>query len=176
MPLRIFEQRYMTMAKGCLKDGAAFGVCLIRDGNEVGDPAVPAEVGTLARIAEWDMAQLGLLEIVARGEQHFRILSRRVQADGLVRASVEVLPNETDSAIPAACAPCVKLLEQVMEQHAAFFERPHRLDSSAWVSARLAEILPLPLPIKQQLLETDDARTRLEHLNGFLAKETAKGD
>ena len=41
LPLRIFEQRYMDMAKACLKDGSPFGVCLIREGEEVGAPAVP---------------------------------------------------------------------------------------------------------------------------------------
>jgi Lon protease-like protein len=29
LPLRIFENRYMEMAKACLKDGSPFGVCLI---------------------------------------------------------------------------------------------------------------------------------------------------
>src|SRR5205085_12678722 len=36
LPLRIFEQRYMEMAKGCLREGTPFGVCLIREGSEVG--------------------------------------------------------------------------------------------------------------------------------------------
>ena len=89
LPLRIFEQRYMEMAKTCLKDGSPFGVCLIREGHEVGTPAVPAAVGTLARLTEWDMPQLGLLQVVARGEQRFRILERRTQADGLARAANE---------------------------------------------------------------------------------------
>src|SRR5439155_12683725 len=54
VPLRIFEQRYMDMAKACLRDGSPFGVCLIREGREVGAPAIPADVGTLARIGAWD--------------------------------------------------------------------------------------------------------------------------
>src|SRR5262245_4738255 len=68
LPLRIFEQRYMDMAKACLKDSSPFGVCMIREGLEVGDPAVPADVGTLARITNWDMPQLGMLHVVALGE------------------------------------------------------------------------------------------------------------
>ena len=48
LPLRIFEQRYMDMAKACLKDGSPFGVCLILEGGEVGTPATPAAVGTTA--------------------------------------------------------------------------------------------------------------------------------
>ena len=46
LPLKIFEQRYLEMTKACLRDGTSFGVCLINDGQEVGAPAMPAEVGT----------------------------------------------------------------------------------------------------------------------------------
>ncbi|HTS84077.1 MAG TPA: LON peptidase substrate-binding domain-containing protein, partial [Usitatibacter sp.] len=45
LPLRIFEARYMDMAKACLKESSPFGVCLIREGREVGAPAVPEDVG-----------------------------------------------------------------------------------------------------------------------------------
>ncbi len=169
LPLRIFEQRYMDMAKACLRDGSPFGVCLIREGREVGAPATPVEVGCLARIGHWDMPQLGVLQITALGAQRFRIVERKVEASGLGRASIELLPGDTDAAIPESCAGCVRLLERVIEQQGALFEPPHRLDSASWVSARLAELLPLPLPAKQELLELSDARARLERLNALLA-------
>ena len=168
LPLRIFEQRYMDMAKACLRDGARFGVCLIREGREVGAPAVPAETGTLARISAWDMQQLGLLQVTALGEQRFRIRERRVQADGLAMASIELILQDQDASIPETCVGCVKLLGRVIEQQAGLFEPPHRLDSASWVSARLTEILPLPLPAKQELLELTDARERIERLNALL--------
>lgn len=170
LPLRIFEQRYMDMAKACLRDGAPFGVCSIREGQEVGQPAIPAEIGCLARIAEWDMPQLGLLHVTARGERRFRILERRVQPDGLARGRIEVLPEDADAVPPESLSRCVKLLERVIEQHPELVEHPHRLDSCSWVSARLAELLPLPLAAKQALLELDDARARLERLHAVLAK------
>jgi Lon protease-like protein len=169
LPLRIFEQRYMEMAKACLRDGSPFGVCLIREGREVGAPATPVEVGCLARIASWDMPQLGLLQITALGERRFRIAERSVEANGLARASVELLEADSDAPIPADCAGCVRLLERVIEQQAGLFEPPHRLDSASWVGSRLAEILPLPLAAKQELLELADARARLEQLNSLLA-------
>ncbi len=168
LPLRIFEQRYMDMAKACLRDGTSFGVCLIRDGKEVGAPATPVEVGCLARIGAWDMPQLGLLHITAHGEQRFRILERRVQRDGLARGSIQLLPSDVDAPVPEDCLGCVKLLERVIEQQPGLFEPPHRLDSASWVSSRLAEILPLPLPAKQELLELGDARARIERLNALL--------
>ena len=168
LPLRIFEQRYMDMAKACLREGAAFGVCLIREGREVGTPAIPAQIGTLARIAAWDMPQLGMLHVTALGEQRFRIIERRVQTNGLALASFETLEGDADAAVPDSCAGCVKLLERVIEQQGGLFEPPHRLESASWVSSRLAEILPLPLPAKQELLELTDALARIERLNALL--------
>jgi hypothetical protein len=76
------------MAKACLRDGSPFGVCLIRDGAEVGAPAVPSEVGTLARIATWDMPQLGLLQVTAR---RAALHPQPPRAAGPARASVELL-------------------------------------------------------------------------------------
>ena len=175
LPLRIFEQRYMEMAKTCLRDNAPFGVCLIHQGKEVGEPAVPVGVGCLARIAEWDMPQLGVLQVTARGESRFRILDQRVQADGLVRASIQLLPEGDDAPLPDAAARYAKLLERVIEQHPALLERPHRLDSSAWVSARLAELLPLPLEAKQALLETENGRARLEKLDALVSTQSIPG-
>jgi len=158
----------MDMAKRCLRDESPFGVCAIREGNEVGEPAVPADVGCTARIAQWDMPQLGLLEVVAHGESRFRVLERRVEKNGLQVARVELLPAEKDAAVPENCSHCVRLLERVIEQHGGLLPSPHKLDSAAWVSARLAELLPLPLAAKQELLELDDAAARLERVNSLL--------
>jgi hypothetical protein len=78
LPFRIFEQRYLEMAKGCLRDGTPFGVCLIRDGAEVGTPATHEDLGCLARITQWDMQQLGLLQLVALDDvlQRLEIVQR----------------------------------------------------------------------------------------------------
>jgi Lon protease-like protein len=141
LPLRIFEARYMDMAKTCLKDGSPFGVCLIREGAEVGAPATPVEVGTLARIDKWDMPQLGLLDIVALGGERFRILERRVEKNGLSRARVELLAPETDAEARGSLAYC----------------------------ARLVERAPLPLGLQQELLELDTAPARLERIKALLA-------
>ena len=170
LPLRVFEQRYMRMAKACLKDGSPFGVCLIRQGTEVGNPAVPAGVGTLARIADWDMPQLGLLQVIARGEERFRVIERRVEHDGLARAKVEVIADDEDFPVPPASARCARLLERLLNETPGALAGPHRLDSSWWVGLRLAELLPLPMESKQELLEMADARARLERLNSLLSR------
>ncbi len=168
LALRIFEMRYMDMAKACLRDNSPFGVCAIREGTEVGAPATPHDIGTLARIGDWEMPQLGLLQVIAHGERRFRILERRVEPNGLQRARVELLPPERDAPVPASCVLCSRLLERVIEQQPDALPGPHRLDSCAWVAARLVELLPLPLHAKQELLALSDVVTRLERLTALL--------
>jgi Lon protease-like protein len=170
LPLRIFEQRYLEMAKACLRDGTPFGVCLIREGREVGEPALPEDVGCTARIVEWDMPQLGLLQVVAHGERRFRIRSRQVQPDGLARAQVEMLAEAGDAPIDAGADLCARVLRRIVEAApAGLVEAPPRYDSAAWVSARLAELLPLSLASRQRLLEMDEPRDRLEILRRLIS-------
>jgi len=170
LPLRLFEQRYLEMAKGCLREDRPFGVCCIREGREVGTPATPEDVGCLARISHWDMAQLGVLNIVAQGTQRFRILERGVERNGLARASIELLPEARDAEVAEAQQGCVRFLRAIIEQtESALVSQPQRYDSCVWVSARLAERLPLPLAFKQALLEMDDGVERLARLDAALA-------
>ena len=172
LPLQVFEQRYLAMAKTCLRDEGAFGVCLIRHGAEVGAPATPEALGCEARIIHWDMAQLGVLKIVAQGVRRFRVQATRVQDDGLVLGTVEFLAEETDVPVPAELLACRQLLQRVLEEHGErLFAKPFNLDSSAWVSARLAEVLPLPGHVKQSLLEMDGVR-RLEAVARLIAPQS----
>jgi Lon protease-like protein len=173
LPLRLFEQRYLEMAKTCLREDAPFGVCLIREGAEVGAPAEPVEVGCLALIGAWDMAQLGVLQIVALGGRRFRILERRVQKDGLARARVALLDEEVDTPL-AADDLCARILRRAIESGGeSMIEPPARYESAAWVSARLAELLPLSLESKQRLLEMDVALDRIEILRRLVRPAAA---
>jgi len=175
LPLRLFEQRYLDMAKACLREDRAFGVCRIREGREVGSPATPDAVGCLAHVAHWDMAQLGVLNIVARGERRFRIVERRLERSGLARARIALLAEERDAALPEDFQGCAQFLRAIVEQtDSAGIEPPARYDSCLWVSARLAERLPLPLELKQALLEIDDGAERLARLAAALAELGAR--
>jgi Lon protease-like protein len=172
LPLRLFEQRYLSMAKACLRDDSPFGVCLIHEGSEVGVPALPEPVGCIARIVQWDMQQMGVLQIVAQGTRRFRIVERRLQQDGLARATVELLPEEADANVPVGLASCRQLLERIVAEHGErIFASPLRFESSAWLGARLAEVLPLPALVKQKLLELDGV-PRLEALGRLIAPQS----
>jgi hypothetical protein len=169
LPLRVFETRYMDMTRDCMKQDKPFGVCLIREGSEVGEPAVPEGIGCLAMILEWDMPQLGLLNLKTRGTQRFRIRERESDKQGLITAEVELIRPDKSLAVPKEYAGCARLLEMiVLDQGKSIFAEPHALDDAAWVGYRLSELLPIPLLAKQKLLELTDSLARLSILQRFL--------
>ena len=168
IPLRIFEPRYMDMAKACLKNDMPFGVCLIREGGEVGEPAIPEAVGTTARIQEWDMQQLGILQVRATGEGRFRILDRQVTEAGLITGQVIPIPEDENTA-GTEFTQCRDFLRKVLARIGnAHFNGEVRFDDPSWVSFRITEILPISQIIKQKMLELTDARMRLEILHRVL--------
>jgi Lon protease-like protein len=176
LPLRVFEQRYVEMTKACLRDDAPFGVCLIRQGSEVARdgeaPATFADVGTLARIDAWDMPQLGILHVTARGGARFRIERSDREASGLVVADVVELPPEPAVRLTPAQAPLRSLLELVAGRVGTeHFPAGGDFDDASFVGYRLAEFLPLPLAIKQSMLEVNDAGVRLSVLQRFLQEQ-----
>lgn len=169
LPLKIFEARYMDMAKDCLKNSSPFGICLIVEGQEVGAPATPVAVGCIARITSWDMPQLGVLHVTVRGGPRFRLLEHSVQADGLLRGRVSLLPEAPGQAVPEAMAPLQTLLKAIAaDLGPERLPEPHFFDDSAWVSQRFAEVLPIPLAARQKLLELDDPSSRLAIIHQFL--------
>jgi Lon protease-like protein len=175
LPLRIFEQRYLEMTKACLRDNAPFGACLIREGREVGTPAVPCSVGCLAAIAEWEMPQLGLFHLLARGGQRFRILRTSTAPSGLIAADIEVLAD-----LPGRSPvdpDCRSVLESIIDKVGADrFPAPLDFENPDWVAYRLAEILPIHLAEKQALLEMSDAAQRFERLRHILGGRNAPSD
>lgn len=171
LPLRIFEARYMDMTRDCLKRKRPFGVCLIREGQEVGAPAAHTGTGCLANITECDMEQLGLLNIMTRGGQRFRVLHTEVNRQGLILGRVSLLADETVPALPDDYAACSGLLRTIVREHGeSVFEAPHRFDDATWVGYRLAELLPLPMETRQSLLEMDKPLERLALLKALLER------
>ena len=171
LPLKIFEQRYMDMATDCLRHDSTFGVCLIAEGTEVGGPATPHEIGVTARIAGWDMEQLGVLKVTTRGEQRFRILDRESNRQGLLIARVDMLPAEAAHAVPKAMQPLIPLLRAIADDLGEErMPQPHAFGDASWVGYRYCEVLPISLIARQKLLELDDSVMRLKIIFDFLSQ------
>ena len=71
--LHIFEKHYQTMIKKCVTNSTPFGVVLIKHGNEVGNTAIPHDIGTSARIDNIETLSDGRMNISTHGENRFAI-------------------------------------------------------------------------------------------------------
>lgn len=176
LPLKVFEQRYVDMTKACLRDGRPFGVCLITRGDEVarGDGALPeiATIGTLARIVNVDMPQLGIFHVSTIGGRRFRVQSHAADAQGAMVAQVTLQDDEPSHPLAESHAPLARILKVIASRlGSGNFPSEVHYDDATWVGHRLAELLPLPLSIKQSMLEMNDANVRLATLAQLLARQ-----
>jgi uncharacterized protein len=179
LPLRIFEVRYLDMINKCIQAGAPFGVVALTQGVEVQVPLGAeafADVGTLATVLHHESPQPGLKVVQCMGTQRFRITRRERLKHGLWIADVEHLEPDMAVALPRELASCSDTLRKVYTKlpAQALASTPTDGDSHwndcAWISNRWCEILPIPLPIKQRMLELDNPMIRLELVNDILEK------
>ncbi|MET0936527.1 MAG: LON peptidase substrate-binding domain-containing protein [Luteibacter sp.] len=172
LQLRIFEPRYIDLVRECARLGRAFGVCMILDGNEAGQPAVPAAVGTLATITDFHTREDGLLGIVAEGGLRFRVTRTRIRSDGQVRGDIALWRAEEVMPVPPEFGLLATILERLADQmQPPWKDDVHaRSDDASWVGFRLAELLPLDPNECQHMLELDDPLQRLAELRDILPR------
>lgn len=175
LPLRVFEARYLDMVTKCHQAGAPFGVVSLIQGGEARKPQQPelfSEVGTLATIERLNTRQSGLMEVHCLGAQRFRILNRQQLRNGLWVADVQHIGGEGRIQVPTELSPVAQALERVLDKlRPESVDRsmaPPLLDDCAWVANRWCELLPLPILLKQHLLELESPLVRLELVSDFL--------
>lgn len=164
--LRVFERRYLDMLRECSRQDASFGICLILDGDEVGQPARPAAYGVEARIEDFDVGADGVLVLSLRGQRRFHVLQTRIRDNGLIVAEVQWSTPDHDDELRPEHALLATVLGHIIEQAGNAYAPTHpvQLEQAAWVGWRLAELLPLDEPQRLQLLQHDDPHQRLEDL------------
>jgi uncharacterized protein len=180
LPLKIFEARYLDMARDCLREKSPFGVCMLKSGSEVAqpnEPSVPENVGCLAEISECDVETFGMLLIRAHGTRRFRLLSHRVEPSGLLVGMAEPLPDDAPlegNQHLAKFGACAEVLERIIatirerDPDSLPFAEPFRLDDPSWVSNRLSEVLPIALRARQKLMELPDAGARIDVVHHYM--------
>ena len=176
LPLQIFEPRYLDLVGRCMKTDSGFGVVLIREGfearrsNQQGPPSL-FDVGTYARIVDFNQLASGMLGIVCVGGEKFRIHRDWEAQDHLRLAEVEFLPEEPPSAVAGDFQPLVDTL-RVLAKHPMIQQLGLEVDydDARSVSWRLAELLPLEAETKQSLLQMQQPRERLVEIRRLVAK------
>ena len=181
LPLRIFEVRYLDMIRRCIENGAPFGVVSLNQGNEVAKPGASesfAQVGTLAVITEHEAPQPGLRVIRCLGQQRFRTSRIERLKHGLWVADVSYLPEDSVVQVPQELDSCRVLFESVLARmsddvKADLFRGQAgeaQLSDCSWLANRWCQLLPLPLEMKQRLLELDSPLIRLELVSDLIDK------
>ncbi|MCH8977294.1 MAG: LON peptidase substrate-binding domain-containing protein [Proteobacteria bacterium] len=173
LPLKIFEARYLDMVSECLRSGQQFGVCLISSGKEVGGSAKCYEIGTLAKIVDWDRRDDGLLEIVVEGRQRFRLLEQRERANHLAEGDVQLIDDDDCEELPVQYQLLSDLLRQIAEKFELSYQLDHeKFEDAVWVGYRLSEVLPLESEERQALLEINNPVNRLQHIQDAIEDVT----
>lgn len=170
LPLQIFEQRYLRLVKECLRNQTGFGIVPIRDGGEVGAPAMIYQVGVLAQISDWSQGSNGLLHIKVVGSRKFRVLSTAIADDQLMMAEVEYLPEEDSQDIPEQFSGLQQLLADLQEHpQVAALDLP-----SAQTASELGWLLTLLLPLSRSdqvdMLAQNDPIARLHTIAQLVDK------
>jgi Lon protease-like protein len=178
LPLQVFERRYKLMLRDCLDAGQSFGVVAIREGEETGAPAVPHDVGTLAKIVNMERLDDGRVKLLITGTTRFRVL-RTSDDRPYLRGSVRFLAERGDDpedtrevmqGVAAAFADYRTLLRQLADSEPESIEPPLEPELLSYL---VAALLNVPLSLKQELLALDRTDHRLQAELRILRKENA---
>jgi Lon protease-like protein len=165
LSLHVFEPRYKQLVAECLEADEPFGVSLIRDGLEAGDPNVlPHPVGTTAEILETRPLSEGRFVIQTAGRRRFRI-EHEISREPYLLCEVTLLDDELAAQVPP------ELDAQVRGQFAEYLQLLVRFAGTqsrielppdpAAGSYLIGHMLQVADVMKQHLLE---ARTTEERL------------
>lgn len=180
LPLRVSELRYLDMVRKCHKAGSPFGVVALTEGSEVRSAGLPPtsfhSVGTLAQITQLNDRQPDLLHVQCSGHSRMHVDRKQLMHQGLWVAEVSIIPVDQHMPVPDDLLPAsqalalvlhnLRLRQQAQEDRLYFptvkLPQPLQLNDCGWVANRWCELLPIPLTLKQQLLELDSPLLRLE--------------
>jgi Lon protease-like protein len=177
LPLHIFEERYKAMIGDCVERESPFGILLIKEGQEVGEPAEPFRVGTTARITQVQNLQEGRMNILTQGERRFEVVEIVQWVPhlvGLVKYLEEDSGDVSEALVSEVRSEYSNFLKHLAVMAGGWNRRvdvthdPIQLSSEA--TSRLASSIELPRDLRQQLLESPTARERLEKLLPLLKR------
>ena len=175
--LHIFEPRYKQMINECLEAGEGFGVALIAEGAEAGDPNVlPHDVGSIAEIVDVQPLPFGRYFISTVGRNRFRI-REVVSREPYLVAEVDELEDseqyadrEVDELLPAVLERFEEYLAMLVEFSGQESTVDLPDDDALSTSYLIGDMLQVAERVKQRLLELADTKARLRAEYDFLER------
>lgn len=175
LQLQVFEPRYLDMIGRCMRESLPFGVVLIRSGSDTWQPGSAGpdlfEIGTEARIMDFNQLGNGRLGITVCGQRKFRVREVTEQTDHLLIGKVSYLPEEPSMPIGQEHQDLVDLLTELLTHPGVQqLNLDIDLEDARSVGWRLSELLPIESEIKQSLLQLQLPRERLSELTRLVNK------
>jgi Lon protease-like protein len=156
LPLHIFEEKYKEMMRECLEQGLPFGILYSKD-NEIEPIGCRATIHQLLK-----NYPDGRMDIVAFGTERFRVLyfnSEKIYLRGVIE------PFNDDGKAPE---PGKEDLD-TLSIHRGSAEETFSFPSEAY-AFHIAQRLNLDNDLKQQLLNLQSERERVQHLIHYLSE------
>ncbi|MEE9279619.1 MAG: LON peptidase substrate-binding domain-containing protein [Myxococcota bacterium] len=187
LPLRMFEPRYRAMTSDALRGNRVIGMTLLRSGDSAPEagPAHVFELGCAGVITSQRPQSDGTHWILLEGKRRFRLLRQEPTERGYIRASVELLEEETFDELGettrAELSDARPELEEKLLEYARLGvrrrveqlrERMSELDPVALVNS-IAFGIDCSLVEKQSLLEAADPLERARLLLQLLDFQVA---
>jgi Lon protease-like protein len=173
--LHVFEPRYKQMITECVESGESFGVVLIREGKEAGDPSVePHQIGSIAEIVEVTPLPFGRYYVSTIGRQRFRI-TKIVSREPYLTVDAEMLeetnPNEAElldlkDQVRDAFLEYLELIVEFSGQQTSV-DLPGDPQTTSYL---VGDALQVADTLKQRLLEIDSTKQRLRMELSFLRR------
>jgi len=178
--LHIFEDRYKRMINTCLEKRQPFGVVLIRRGVEaLGPLAEPFPIGCSARIIQVQKLEGGRMNILANGEERFRIVSLDKASLPYLVGSVETIPLNVED--PAALLKEGSYLRRLVDRYLRMisetgstpFGKEDLPEDPVPLAYYAAAFVQIPAIQKQQLLSIHDGLELLSEVHKLYRREIA---
>ncbi len=175
--LQIFEDRYRAMISECIEREQPFGVVLIAEGEEVGSPAVPHDVGCIARIVAVEKMGDGRMNLLAVGEKRFRLMEYYEADLPYLVGRVENLDDIewADDDPEKSARDLRRLLDKYLRLVAACtgiaVPAPALPDDPTALGFCMAAIIQIPPMEKQRFLAMTDPHVRLKAAKRLLRQQ-----
>tara|TARA_B100001559_G_C16378216_1_gene565285 strand:+ start:199 stop:855 length:657 start_codon:yes stop_codon:yes gene_type:complete len=178
--LHIFEPRYREMMKYCVQNNTGFGICLIKNGEEVGDSdSTPFEIGTYVEFSEIYELPDGRYDIKVEGIHIFQIVNL-IYGDLYLKAKISIF-KDPEPQVEFS----LNEKRQVMKYLTDYINSIAGLRGE-WISDRKApldlnplftygmSVLEIPNTEKQKILENVSLKEQIDTFISILLRETKK--
>jgi uncharacterized protein len=169
--LRIFEPRYLDMVRDCARQQSSFVICSVLNKAVSDDRPRVCALGTEVKIADFDVLPDGLLGIVVKGLQRVHVGKTTARHDGLLIGNIERIGADPSCPVPPQYSLLADLVAGIYTSRgASSLLSPINLDNAHWIAYRLAELLPIEVDERQQILELESVMSRLQFLLELLPR------